>query len=184
MKKQIEIETPRLVLKSITPELIHSFFEEKSQEALMLYFNTDLKGYNHLKEMHEKGMETHRISLFYFLLFHKETAQCIGECGFHTWNNTHHRAELFYNLKEDFYKRKGLMTEALKNVLEFGFKELNLHRIEALTASWNLASIKLLENYNFTKEGTMREDYVVNDQNESSECYSLLKHEWSASFKQ
>jgi ribosomal-protein-alanine N-acetyltransferase len=56
--------------------------------------------------MHEKGMETHRISLFYFLLFDKETQMCIGECGFHTWKKTHRRTELFYSLKTIFRSEK------------------------------------------------------------------------------
>ena len=178
MKHEIEIETTRLLLKSITPAFVNYLFKEKTQDEIMLYFNFDIHGYNHLKEMYEKGMETHRISMFYFLLFDKETQKCIGECGFHTWNKTHSRAELFYSLKEDSYKRKGLMTETLNKVIAFGFNKLNLHRIEALTASWNSASIKLLENFKFTKEGIMREDYLVDGKYESSECYSLLKNEW------
>jgi ribosomal-protein-alanine N-acetyltransferase len=178
MINQIEIDTSRLVLKSITPEIIHQIFEIESEEAIMLYFNIDGEGYLQLKEMHEKGMVTNRISQFYFLLFDKITDKCIGECGFHTWNRTHARAELFYNLKDDADKRKGLMTETLVKVLEFGFNELELHRIEALTASWNTASIRLLERFKFRKEGTMREDYLVAGIYESSECYSLLKHEF------
>lgn len=179
MIHQIEIKTSRLLLKSITPEFIKHLFEVKGKEDIMFYFNTDIQGYNHLKDMFEKGMETHRISMFYFLLFDKKTQKCIGECGFHTWNKTHGRAELFYNLKEESFKRKGLMSETLVEVIAFGFRELNLHRIEALTASWNTASIKLLENFKFTKEGTMREDYLVAGKYENSECFSLLKNEWN-----
>ena len=70
------------------------------------------------------------------------------------------------------------MTEALKATLEFGFTQLNLHRIEALVADWNIPSVKLLQRYGFTKEGIMREDYCVNGKNEDSDCYSLLKWEW------
>ena len=178
MTSQILIETPRLLLKSITPVLIHSLFKEKSKEAIMRYFNIEEAGYAHLKEMHERGMETHRISLFYFLLFDKETQECIGECGFHTWNKTHHKADLFYSLRADTYKQKGFMTEALKEVIAFGFTELQLHRQAALVASWNIASVKLLEHFKFTQEGILREDYIVNDIYEDSVSYSLLKQEW------
>lgn len=178
MINQIEIETSRLVLKSISPVIIHQIFEIEQEETIKLYFNVDNHGYLQLKEMHEKGMETNRISQFYFLLFDKITDKCLGECGFHTWNRTHARGELFYNLKDDADKRKGLMTETLTKVLEFGFNELELHRIEALTASWNSASIRLLERFKFKREGMMREDYLVSGTYENSECYSLLKHEF------
>jgi len=181
MSQQIELETERLILKSITPALIHELFNTKTKQQIMDYFGVDEAGYDHFKNMHEKGMETNRLSMFFFLLFDKTTGLPIGECGFHTLNQTHRRTELFYTLRKDEDKRKGLMTEALKMVLDYGFTNLNLHRIEALVADWNIASVKLLKRFNFTKEGTMREDYCVNGKNEDSVCYSLLKWEWTDS---
>jgi ribosomal-protein-alanine N-acetyltransferase len=175
---QIDLHTERLILKSITPAIIHELFETKSKEELISYFGFDEAGFEHYKSMHEKGMETHRLSLFLFLLIEKETNLPIGECGFHTWNASHNRAEVFYNMRNEAFKRKGLMKEALKKVLEYGYDILKLHRIEALIDSNNTPSLKLLQYYGFTKEGTMREDYVVDGKNEDSDCYSLLKWEW------
>ena len=172
------IFTSRLILQPITPAVIHDLYNTKSKEEIISFFGFDEAGYNHFKNMHEQGMETYRISAFFFLLIDKETHQPIGECGFHTWNKTHCRTELFYLLRDDKFKQKGLMTEALKATLEFGFTQLNLHRIEALVADWNIPSVKLLQRYGFTKEGIMREDYCVNGKNEDSDCYSLLKWEW------
>lgn len=178
MTNQIEIKTPRLILKSITPGIIHELFNTQTKEEIMAYFGFDENGFAHYKEMHEKGMETHRFSLFVFLLIDKETGLPIGECGFHTWVASHNRAEVFYNMRDENSKQKGLMTEALKTILDYGFTELKLHRIEALIAAENEPSLRLLQRYGFTKEGTMREDYSVNGKNEDSECYSLLKWEW------
>lgn len=178
MINQIEITTPRLILRSITPALIHELFNTKSKEEIMDYFGFDENGFAAYKEMHEKGMETHRISIFVFLLIDKETGLPIGECGFHTWTASHRRAEIFYNMRNEKYKQKGLMTEALEAVLKYGFTELGLHRIEALIADENEPSKRLLLRYGFSKEGTMREDYVVKGVNEDSDCYSLLKWEW------
>lgn len=178
MTSQYEILTDRLILKSITPAFIHEIFNTKSKDEIMQYFGYDEAGYAHSLNMHEQGMETHRLSLFYFLLIDKTNNKPIGECGFHTWNSTHRRAELFYSLKNDEDKQKGLMSEALKVVLDYGFQSLNLHRIEALVYEFNTPSVKLLLKNGFTKEGTMREDYVVDGKNEDSNCYSLLKWEW------
>lgn len=175
---EMEIKTERLTLKSVTPKIIHALFERKSKAEIMAFFECSEAGYDRLKFMNEKGMETDRISLSYFLILNNESGKVIGECGFHTWNKLHHRAELFYNLKHDADKRKGIISEALSRVLHFGFEELGLHRIEALTAKDNIASIKTLEHFGFLKEGTMREDYVVDGKNVDSECYSLLKWEW------
>lgn len=174
----MEITTPRLILKSITPAVIHEQYNTRSKDEIMRFFGFDEQGYEHHREMHEKGMETHRFSVFYFLLIDKETNSPIGECGFHTWNKLHARAELFYNMRNESFRQKGLMTEALGVVLDHGFNELELHRVEALVASWNTPSLQLLGRYGFTFEGTMREDYIVDGKHENSDCYSLLKWEW------
>jgi ribosomal-protein-alanine N-acetyltransferase len=178
MINHIEISTPRLILKSITPSIIHELFNSRTKDELIQYFGFDELGYEHHKSMHENGMETFRLTHFSFLLIVKQTNLPIGECGFHTWNKTHNRTELFYNINKDVDKQKGFMTEALEAVLDFGFKELHLHRIQALVDHLNIPSIKLLMRFGFKKEGTIREDYVVEGKNEDSDCYSLLKWEW------
>jgi ribosomal-protein-alanine N-acetyltransferase len=179
MENQSQIITQRFILKSITPNVIKKLFKEKIEAQIKAFFETDQNGFDRLKRMYEKGMETYNISFLYFLICDKESDKVVGECGFHTWNKTHKRTELFYNLKNDLDKRKGIMSEVLFKVLDFGFKELDFHRIEALTANENIASIKLLERFGFTKEGTMREDYIVDGENVNSECYFLLKWEWT-----
>ncbi|WNM17988.1 GNAT family N-acetyltransferase [Flavobacterium capsici] len=178
MNKQAILTTERLLLKGITPALIHELYNSKSKEEIMNYFEFDEAGYENFKNKHEKGMETDQLSLFFFLLVDKSTNKTIGDCGFHTWNRKHRRAEVFYMMRNEEYKQKGLMTEAVAAVLEYGFTVLELHRVEALVADWNTPSIKLLQRYGFTKEGTMREDYFFDGKNVSSECYSLLKWEW------
>ena len=178
MSSQIEIHTPRLLLKTITPALVKKLFSNKSKADIIEFFAATEEGYNHLSDMNENGMETHRISFFYFLLIEKDRNRPIGECGYHTWNRTHRRADLFYSLRTDGDKKKGYMTEALGEVLGYGFDKLGLHRVAAMTAIGNEPSLRLLHNFGFTREGTLREDYVVNGKNEDSECYSLLKWEW------
>ena len=183
MTHQVELITPRLILKSVTPRLIHKQFETKTAEEIKQFFGANEKEYERLESMHKQGMETHRYSLFYFQLHDKTDNRVIGECGFHTLNRTHQRAELFYILKNDADKQQGIMKEALGPVLDYAFADMALHRVEALVADWNTASVRLLERYGFTKEGTMREDYVVNDKHENSDCYSLLKWEWERNKK-
>ena len=176
--EQIVLETDRLVLESITPNIINYLFENKSEIEIKTYFGIDEQRFLHLNEMYKKGTEMNNISLFYFLLIEKESQLPVGECGFHTWNLKHRRADVFYNMYNPLFKRKGLMKEALNRILNYGFLELNLHRVQAFVDKQNTPSVKLLQHFTFLKEGTAREDYKVNGTNEDSECYSLLKWEW------
>lgn len=172
------LDTKNLQLKDITPSFIHQLIAESTEEVVCATMGCSKQDYEHYKSMHELGMETHRISLHTFLLIDKKSNLPIGECGFHTWNKTHQRAELFYVMRNELFKNKGLMKEAVEAILNFGFTQMNLRRVEALIDPNNLPSLKILQRFGFIKEGVMREDYSVNGKNEDSDCYSLLKWEW------
>lgn len=66
------------------------------------------------------------------------------------WNFSENRktAEVGYDLKPKF-QGTGIMSEAIKTVIGFGFKELNLDKIEAFTHKENASSKRLLEKNNF-----------------------------------
>lgn len=174
----MELQTNRIILKLLTPSIIKNLFLNNSKETIKEYLGVDEEGYHRYQDMLIKGMETNRISFRYFIVVDKITNTAMGECGFHTWNHAHRRAELFYFLHKDEFKNQGFISEVLPVVLNFGFKEMHLHRIEALIAGDNIPSKRLLEKNHFTKEGVVREDYVVNGISEDSICYSLLKPEW------
>ncbi|SIS45738.1 ribosomal-protein-alanine N-acetyltransferase [Kaistella chaponensis] len=66
------------------------------------------------------------------------------------WNFSGDRktAELGYELLPE-YHRKGIMSEAVTFILNFGFEDLNVSKIEAFTNKNNLNSIQLLQKFNF-----------------------------------
>ncbi len=180
MEETIILETNRFLLKGISPTHIHSVYQSMTKPEIMEFFGfTDDTSYVYFQNMHTQGMETYTTSLFFFLIFEKENRIPIGECGFHSWNRKHRRADIFYSLRKDEYKRKGVISEVLPFVIEYGFKNLKLHRIAAYISESNVPSLKLITKNGFIKEGTMREDYVENGVNTNSECYSLLQPEWN-----
>jgi [ribosomal protein S5]-alanine N-acetyltransferase len=172
------IHTERLVLEGINVSMYHELFSTLTESELITYFGIDADTFPFYENMHKKGMETFRISFYSFLLRLKDTNRTIGEIGYHTWNPTHRRAEIYYKINDETMKNKGYIKEALGEVLQYGYEKMNLHRIQALIDDNNIPSKKLLLHYGFQKEGTVREDYVVNGVNEDSYQYSLLKHEF------
>ena len=174
-----QLRTVRLSLRAVTPDITRHYLNSRSHEEIMSFFGVDEKGIRDMRAMAEKGLETFRLSLYYFLLIENESQSVIGECGFHTWNTHHNRAELFYSLRKEEFKRRGFMTEAVPVVLSFGFTVLGLHRVQALVASDNVPSVRLLDRFGFKKEGILRQDYLVDGNYEDSDCYSLLASEWS-----
>ncbi|MFI4984082.1 MAG: GNAT family N-acetyltransferase [Rickettsiales bacterium] len=86
--------------------------------------------------------------------------QFIGTVGYNTWNYSNKRAEISYDLMRAYW-RKGIMTRALNNALIFGFKEMDLLRIEARTMVDNIPSQKILEKVGFKREGLQRNYRVI-----------------------
>lgn len=80
----------------------------------------------------------------------------IGLIGLNLGRNTYRNAEVWYKLHSASWGQ-GLATEALRRVLEFGFQDLGLHRIEAGCAVENVASIRVLEKVGMQREAHRRE---------------------------
>jgi ribosomal-protein-alanine N-acetyltransferase len=174
-------ETKRIILKNITPTYLNQIFAENTERDILAEFGLEEADYNKLKERVEGGLETHAVSVNYFLMLEKSSLNVVGECGFHNWNKLHHKAELFYAMRSDEFKKQGFMSEAVTLVIAYGFNHLNLHRIEVKVSPLNIPSIRIIEKNGFIKEGFLREDYFINDKYENSEIYSLLKSEYTTS---
>jgi [ribosomal protein S5]-alanine N-acetyltransferase len=178
----MEIETlmtQSLILKKLTPEVYNFIFETLSKEEIQSFFgHTSEEEYILERTKFEKGYSTHRLSIATFQMLDKTSHEIIGACGFHNWYLEHNRAELGYSMLKENYKRKGLMTEAVKAIIHYGFTTMNLHRIEALVGSDNKASLRIIEKHNFKREGLLRQHYFVNGNYEDSIIYSLLKEEY------
>ncbi len=95
----------------------------------------------------------------YWFIQLKETNKVIGTFGLHDIDWRKRIGEISYGVSPD-YSRQGIFTEALLTVLEFCFKELEFHRINATTRLDNIGSIKGLEKCGFSKEGILREYYL------------------------
>jgi len=86
----------------------------------------------------------------------REDGNVIGTCGYYGFHGWHTRASIGYELARSHW-RQGIMTEALGAVIEFGFREVGLNRIQAVVMPENEGSDKLLEKLGFRREGVLRE---------------------------
>jgi ribosomal-protein-alanine N-acetyltransferase len=101
----------------------------------------------------------------------------IGTCGFHNWKKEHSRAELGYELEPLSWGR-GLMSEAIRAALDFGFERMGLNRIEAFVTTGNVRSLGLLERNGFSMEGTLRQYEWARGSFQDQWVFSLLRQDW------
>lgn len=168
--------TNRLILRKFSASTFDQLYKELSEEEQMHYLGVTTKEELEAEQKkYKEGLTTYNRKLLYFQLLDKTTERIIGWCGYHTWYIQHRRAEIGYGLFEESLKHQGLMTEAMEVIVEYGFKEMDLHRIEAFIGSDNVPSLKLIKKMNFIQEGHLKEHYFHEGKLEDSLVFALIK---------
>jgi len=175
------LETERLVLKEVTIKDARWYFE---------HFNTKeiAEGQDHPgpRDMKEARAELKRYFMDVFKtkrgirwgITIKGDDTLIGSAGFYKWvQPVRYQAELGYDLNPAFWG-KGIMTEALSAIIQYGFDHMGLHRIEVLIPHRNKRSQGLVRRLGFRKEGVLRDHYFIEGRFSDDVIFSLLKEGW------
>jgi ribosomal-protein-alanine N-acetyltransferase len=104
----------------------------------------------------------------------------IGTAGFPAIDAAQYRARIGYNLAAAHWGQ-GLAPEAVRALVELGFAQLNLYRIEATTNLDNIGSMRVLAKVGFREEGILR-DYVFWREVGAfydARLYALLRREYA-----
>ena len=104
----------------------------------------------------------------------------IGWCSLTRWNSDFRSASMGYCFDNAAWGH-GYATEAACALLQWAFDTLDINRIQAETDTRNTASARVLEKLGFVREGTLREDCVVNGVVSDSWVYGLIGREWQRS---
>lgn len=173
-------ESKRLVMRPFRQSDINDFFE---------YAKNPEVGPNAGRKPHETKLDTQKILDIFMgnkgdIIFApelKENGKVIGSVGL---GGDEKRAlpdclEAGYVLSRDYWGR-GLMTEAVRAALKFGFEELGLSMISVGHFPGNLRSKRVIEKCGFKYEGTIRKAYELFDGSFVDECiYSITKEEFA-----
>jgi len=176
----INIKTPHLLLKPISIE--------QSNELLKIYSNKEVQKYTDNKLI-DSEKDTRKLiissiekaknkSNIFLGIFLKNNNKLIGTIKIYHIDFKHSFASLGILLHKKYW-HKGIMQEALTYFLDYYFNKLNFNRIEAQTFVKNYPAIKLFEKMNFTNEGKLRQNFIINGKFEDSYLFSMLKSEFS-----
>ncbi len=107
----------------------------------------------------------------------KENNKMIGTCGFTSLDFSHNSGEIGYVLNRDYWGQ-GLAPEAIKAVMNVGFNDFNLHRIEAKYIEGNERSRRVMEKCGMTFEGLERESMFIKESYRTIGICSILRSEY------
>ena len=118
----------------------------------------------------------------YWVMLLKKNNQLIGDCGLCEWNQQAQRAELSYAVSPDAWNQ-GYATEAALCVMQFGFENTGVNRIQAICNSANSRSERVMQKCGLKPEGVLRQYIQCDGQPLDMKMYSILKQEWAESQK-
>ena len=179
MKPFPELTTERLLLRGPLEKDLQPAYEIQSDPEVMRYYgvlphqSTD-KTREHLEWLAKLHRE--EIGLRWVITLKGED-QYIGDIGYYDYEKKHNKAEIGYILGKQHWK-KGIMSEAIKAALDYGYNVMNLNRVQALVDPRNKGSQKVLEKQGFSYEGTFREYEYEYGEYIDLDMHSLLRREY------
>ena len=163
------------MLRAITHADAAAFFQLRSDKNVMQYLDRPLAQSIDdvlalIKKIADGQLANENITWAITLI---DSPTLIGTIGFWKIDTANYRAEVGYLLHPD-QQGKGLMTEAIRCILQYSFEKMKLHSVEANVNPANKASIQLLEKNGFVQEAYFKENYYYNGQFLDSVIYSLI----------
>lgn len=169
------LETERLLLRRVLPSDVKEMFELRSNPETMKYIPRPLltnheEALAHIQMMEDK-IETNEGINWAITL--KGDDKMLGVIGHYRIKPEHYRAEVGYMILPK-YHGKGITTEAVQCVVDYGFNTMQLHSIEGVIDPENGASEKVLQKCGFVKEAHFKENEYFDGKFIDAVVYSKL----------
>lgn len=173
------LESERLVLRKISLDDIDDMYEYAKDASLTKYLTWSPhpdKAYtfeyvSYLQSRYRSG------EFFDWAVTLRDGGKMIGTCGFTRFDFPHNSGEIGYVINPD-YHGKGIATEAVGEVIRFGFERLGLNRIECKFMIGNDASRRVMEKNGMTFEGVHRQGMLVKGVYRDIGVCSILRSEY------
>jgi len=101
----------------------------------------------------------------------------IGSCAYHEVSIMNLRGEIGYALARKYWGQ-GIMSEAVRAAVDYGFRVVGLNRIEARCDVDNTASWHVMEKVGMKFEGVLRQNIILHGQARDVRMYGILREDW------
>ncbi len=156
------LQTERLLLRPMHPLDAEDMFSYAHREDVTRYLLwSPHPSIAYTRDYLHYIQERYALGDFYdWAIIERESRRMIGTCGFTRINTSDNSGEIGYVLHPDFWGR-GYASEAAGRVMEFGYSELSLHRIEARFMQGNERSLRVMEKLGMKFEGYHADEIFV-----------------------
>ncbi|WP_046213837.1 GNAT family N-acetyltransferase [Paenibacillus wulumuqiensis] len=176
----MKLETSRLWIRELVMDdwtAVHTYASDLQVTRHTIWGpNTEQDTLDYVESILREQQQEPR-TVYEMAVIRKENSQLIGGCGLHL--SSPGQAEIGYCYHPDCWGQ-GYASEAAQAMLEYGFGQLDLHRIYARCRPENTGSAKVMQKIGMTYEGHLRGHMYYKQQWRDSYQYSILQQEFRA----
>ncbi len=179
LKKLPTITSKRLVFRKMLPSDDEDMFEYAQNPAVTRYLLWEPHISKKFTRSYLRFIQSQYSAgtFFDWALTLAENGKMIGTCGFSYIDKENNSAEVGYVLNPSYWGR-GIASEALFRVMEFGFIELDLNRIYVRIMEGNTASERVAVRCGMRHEATLRKSMFIKNEYRTIKIYALLREEF------
>lgn len=168
------IQTSRLRLRPIQTDDIQDVYQGLSHPEVIRHYGVSFDSLEATQEQMDWFAQLEREQTGRWWAVCSADGQIFyGAGGFCDWSQEHRKAEIGFWLIPEYWG-KGFMQEAMPLICQYGFKEMNLHRIEGFVDAQNGNCKRAMAKLNFVHEGTMKECELMGGVFLSIDIYACL----------
>ncbi len=173
------LESERLYLRQLIDSDVDFIFEHLSNPSVTKYLMDEppLSDLSEAKAIIDFYKDPESKTHNRWGIVAKSGDQLIGTIGYHKWVKKYYRAEIGFDLGPEYWGQ-GIMAEAARVVIRFGFESMGLNRIDGLVYVENTRCLKLMQKLGFKIEGKLKDYFSLNGKFYDHFLLALLKREW------
>jgi ribosomal-protein-alanine N-acetyltransferase len=174
-----ELTSSRLCFRKVSKDDVPEIMALRGNKEVMKYIYSPLitNSDEANKYIDNQIDELNNKKSIHWMICLKDNPKAIGIIRFNNFRPTDHRAEIGCMMLPEF-QGKGLVSEAIQRIVDFGFNELQLNTIEATILPENSSSQKLVLRNNFIQEAHFRDYRFFNSRYQDVYIFTLHKRNY------
>ena len=170
------IKTERLLLRQFIASDLENVYKGLSDPEIIKYYGVNYKTLEDTKAQMQFFVDLEKEGTgIWWAVCSLDNKTFYGAGGLNSLNEVHKKAEIGFWLLTEFWGQD-IMTEVMPIICNYGFDNLELHRIEGLVETDNLNCKNVMKKLDFKLEGTMKDCEVKNGKFISLEIYAKFKN--------
>ncbi len=172
------LETEHLIIRDMQDTDEAAFVAISQDEKYQRFYSEadcSPSKYQELTKLFVAQAKEHPRTSYQLAIEHKANGQFIGTVCLRLENDN--QASIGCGLSRD-YQGAGLIREAAYTLVNFGFSELDIHRVYAETISLNHGAIRLCRSLGMKQEAHFRENRFFKQRWWDTVVFAILKSDW------